>query len=127
MVLSGNTLIVVKIKSEIVFLGNVNIDMLPAICNKNLNSLTNLLDDFCGQFCLTNTIVEPARVTNTSKTLIDFILVYRPERWATCCTLQLGMSDHDLVYVVRKQRLPKSKAKVIALHLSSFLFIPCGT
>ena len=98
--------------------------MLPAICNKNLHSLTNLLADFCSQFCLTKTIVEPTRVTNTSKTLIDII---RPERWATSGTLQLGMSDHDLVYVVRKQRLLKSKAKVIALHLSSFLFIPCGT
>ena len=41
------------------------------------------------------------------------ILVNRPEYWATSGSLQLGMSDHDLIYIIRKQRLPKSKVKVI--------------
>ena len=47
-----------------------------------------------------------------SKSLIDVILVNRPEYWATSGSLQLGMSDHDLIYIIRKQRLPKSKVKV---------------
>ena len=60
-----------KSKSQIVFLGDMNIDMLPTIRNKNLHSHTNPLADFCDQFCRTNTIVEPTRLTNTSKTLIN--------------------------------------------------------
>ena len=32
---------------------------------------------------------------------------------ATSGSLQLGMNDHDLIYIVRKQRLPKSRVKVI--------------
>ena len=103
-----------KSKSEIIFLGDFNIDMLQSNCNINLHSHTNPLTNFCDQFCLTNTIDEPTRVTKTSKSLIDVILVNRPEHWATSGSLQLGMSDHDLVYNVRKHRLPKSRVKVIA-------------
>ncbi|KAL9962094.1 hypothetical protein ACROYT_G031165 [Oculina patagonica] len=99
--------------SEVVFLVDMNIDMLQNINNKNLHSPTNPLADFCGQFCLPNTIVEPTGMTRTSKTLIDVILVNQPERWATSGTLQLGTSDHDLVYIARKQGLPKPKANVI--------------
>ena len=60
-----------------------------------------------------NTIKEPPRGAKSSKTLIDVILVNRPERWATSGTLHLGMSDHDVVYIIRKQRLPLSIVKAI--------------
>ena len=60
-----------------------------------------------------NTIKEPTRVTKSSKTLIDVTLVNRLESWATSGTLHLGMSDHDLVYIIRKQRLPSSAVKAI--------------
>ena len=102
-----------KSKREIIFLGDFNIDMLQSNCNINLHSHTNPLTDFCDQFCLTNTIDEPTRATKTSKSLIDVILVNRPEHWATSGSLQLDMNDHDLIYIVRKQRLSKSRVKVI--------------
>ena len=69
--------------------------------------------DFCDRNGLTNTIKEPARVTKSSQTLIDVILANRPERWATSGTLHLGMSDYNLVYIIRKQRLPRSTVKAI--------------
>ena len=53
------------------------------------------------------------RVTTTSKTLIDVILVNRPERWRKSGTLKLGISDHDLVYIKRKQSLPRPQARLI--------------
>ena len=102
-----------KSKREIIFLGDFNIDMLQSNCNINLHSHTNPLTDFCDQLCLTNTVDEPTRVTKTSKSLIDVILVNRPEHWATSGSLQLDMNDHDLIYIVRKQRLSKSRVKVI--------------
>ena len=64
-----------KSKSEMIFLGDFNIDMLQSNCNINLHSHTNPLTDVCDQFCLANVIDEPTRVTNTSKSLIDVILV----------------------------------------------------
>jgi hypothetical protein len=54
-------------------------------------------------------ILNPTRVTNTSKSLLDVILVSHPERFAVSGNMQLGISDHvhDLVYLVWKQKLPK--------------------
>ena len=71
------------------------------------------LSDFCDQFCLTNVISEPTRVTKSSASLIDVILVSHPERISTKGNLKLGLSDHDLVYLVRRQRLPRPNAKTI--------------
>ena len=90
-----------KSESEIIFLGDFNIDMLQSNCNINLHCHTNPLTDFCDQFCLSNTIDEPTRVTKTSKSLIDVILVNRPEHWATSGSLQLGMSDHIFSILLR--------------------------
>ena len=90
-----------KSKSEIIFLGDFNIGMLQSNCEINLHSHTNPLTDFCDQFCLTNTIDGPTRVTKTSKSVIDVILINRPEHWATSGSLQLGMSDHIFSILLR--------------------------
>ena len=101
-----------KIRNEIVFIGDFNIDTMDYV-DGNLHNTNNPLADFCDCYCLSNTITEPTRVTNTSETLIDVILVNRTERWTKSGMLKLGISDHDLVYIVRKLRLPKSKVQTI--------------
>lgn len=68
---------------------------------------------FADQFCLTNVINEATRTTNYSKTLLDIVLTSHPERLATSGILQVGISDHDLIFVVRKQKLPKPKARTM--------------
>ena len=77
--------------------------MLQSNCNINLHSHTNPLTDLCDQFCLTYTIDGPTRVTKTSKSVIDVILVNRPEHWATSGSLQLGMSDHIFFYIIEER------------------------
>ena len=57
--------------------------------------------------------MEATRVTTTSKTLIGVILVNRPECWIKSGTLKLGISDHDLIYILRKQSLPRAEAGLI--------------
>lgn len=101
-----------KIRSELVFIGDFKIDMMSYV-DGNLHDSNNNLSGFCGCFCLTNTITEATGVTTTSKPLIDVILVNRPERWSKSGTLKLGISDHELVYIVRKQSLPRPKARLI--------------
>ena len=101
-----------KIRNEIVFIGDFNIDIMDYV-DGNVHNTNNPLADFCDRYCLSNTITEPKRFTNTSETLIDVILVNRTERWTKSGTLKLGISDHDLVYIVRKPRLPKSKVQTI--------------
>ena len=97
-----------KIRSELVFIGDFNIDMMN-YDDGNLHDSNNRLSGFCD---LTNTVTEATRVTTTSKTLIDVILVNRPERWSKSGTPKLGISDHDLVYIIRKQSLPRPKARL---------------
>ena len=96
-----------KIRSELVFIGDFNIDMMNYV-DGHLHASNNHLSGFCDRFCLTNTITEATRVTTTSKTIIDVILVNRPERCCKSGTLKLSISDHDLVYIIRKHKFAKT-------------------
>ena len=98
-------------RKEIIFIGDFNMNMLKG--NKNQQGPDPDLTGFRDLFCLTNVIVEPTRVTKSTASLIDVILVSHPERISTYGNLDLGISDYDMVYMVRKQKLPKPKAKTI--------------
>ena len=70
--------------------------------------MSNLLDQvivfriFATNFaCLTSNTSVPTRVTASTKTLLDVILVSHPERFVSSGTLRLGINDHDLIYIVR--------------------------
>ena len=98
-------------RRELLLLGDFNMDM------TNDESVGRRADsnlrDFCDKFCLDNQIKEPTRVTENTKTLIDVMLANHPERYATCGTLDLGVSDHVLIYAVRKNKLPRPKPRKI--------------
>ena len=96
---------------EVIFLGDFYIDMLTE--NESSAGSIYSLSNFCDQFCLTNTISVPTRVTASTKTLLDVILVSHPGRFVSRGTLRLGISDHDLIYIVRKQGLPKPNVRSI--------------
>ena len=98
-------------RKEIIFIGDFNMDML--IGQNNPQRPNQDLSNFIEQLCLTNLITNPTRVTKSTKSLLDVILVSHPDRLVTSGNLHLGISDHDLIYVVRKQKLPKTKAKSI--------------
>ena len=70
-----------------------------------------LFKDFWERFYIYNQIRKATRVTEKTKTLIDFALASHPERFAACRNLQLGLSDHDLVYAIRKSKTPRPKAR----------------
>ena len=54
-------------------------------------------------------INKPARTTSDSKTLIDHISTNRPECVSDSGVIACGISDHDIVYVVRSMCVPKLK------------------
>ncbi|XP_048585452.1 uncharacterized protein LOC125568087 [Nematostella vectensis] len=97
-------------RKEVMFVGDFNMDM-----NTDTNSRGPhpALTGFCDQFCLTNTIVHPTSVTSSTKSLLDVVLVSHPDRCAKSGNLHLGISDRDLVYAVRKQKLPKPTARIV--------------
>ncbi len=50
---------------------------------------------------------EATRITNTTKTLLDHILVNNTDFYCISGTIDPGLSDHKLVYVTRKRIKPK--------------------
>ena len=83
------------------------------------------LVDFCESFFCINNIPEPTCVTSTMKSLIDAALTSNQERFSTSRVLQFGLSDHNLIYVVRKNKLLRPKprfAKCCSLRFDQELF-----
>ena len=109
--LSSATELMLKSRNELMQLGDFNNDM-NTDANKGKAADPALLD-FCDRFCLDNQITEPTRVTDNTKSHIDVILVSQSERYANCGNLHLGVSDHDFIYTVRKNKLPRSKPREI--------------
>ena len=92
---------------ELIIVGDLNCDV-----NKPLpNSHTQRLKILCSLYQLKQLINEPTRVTSTSATLIDLILTNTPEKILQSGVIHLGISDHSLVYALRKFSLPKSYPK----------------
>lgn len=96
-------------RNELLIIGDLNFNMLDDGNSEPDPHLT----DFCDRFCMTNTITEPTRVTNTSASLIDVLITSNPERFVLSGTMKLGISDHDLIYTIRKQKIPRPQPKLI--------------
>ena len=75
-------------RKEVMFLGDFNIGMLTE--NESSAGSSYSLSNFCDQFCLINTITVLTRVTASTKTLWDVILVSHPERFVSSGTPRLG-------------------------------------
>ena len=73
----------------------------------NSNSANKDLTNFAEQVCLTKVIHKATRTTNCSSTLLDIALTSHPDRLATSGILQVGISGHDLIFAVKKKKLPR--------------------
>ena len=64
---------------------------------------------FCTMFGLKQLIEVPARVTCSSSTIIDHILASFPNRVSQQGAINVGLSDHQIVYCTRCTKSPESK------------------
>ena len=82
---------------DIVILGDANIDMAKRGGDvKKYRALLNTLH-------LTQIIKNYTRLTDMTQTIIDHIGVNRTEMYYSSGTIELGISDHNLIYTVRKK------------------------
>ena len=91
---------------EMITMGDLNCDLgksPPDACTNRITSLNNL-------YQMVNFINEPNRVTETSASTIDLILSNTPENIVSSGVSHVGISDHSLIYAVRKFVFPKSKS-----------------
>ena len=70
------------------------------------------MDEFAFPFNLTQIISKPTRVTETSKSTIDLILVNNTHRIVQCDVLDASISDHHAIFCVIKGGVKKLPPKV---------------
>ena len=90
-------------KGESILIGGTNCDFLKP------TNYTAHLKRLIKTYSLTQLIKEPTRTTHTTQTIIDHIITNRPERVSESGVIPCGFSDHDLIFMTKKIRSPKSK------------------
>ena len=70
-------------------------------CHSVPNDVKNYFD-FCTMFGLKQLIESPTRITCSSSSIIDHILASFPDRVTQQGILNVGLSDHQLIYCTRK-------------------------
>ena len=70
---------------------------------KNSSSASvNKYKEFCQTFSLTEIITEPTRITCSTSLLLDHILTNSSEKVSQKGVIDVGISDHQLIYCTRK-------------------------
>lgn len=87
---------------EIYILGDLNCNVLDESNNRAKLALQSLSEIHQ----LDQLITEPTRVTENSKSLIDVILTNNVKRVTASGVIHLGISDHSLIFAIRKVAIP---------------------
>ena len=82
---------------ELYIFGDLNCNMLQL----NL-STTKKLQEIMELYQLTQLIDSPTRITNSSQSLLDVVITSTPEKIISSGVVHLGISDHSLIYAIRK-------------------------
>ena len=86
--------------SDILILGNINMKETRSAVSKKYTNTLNILH-------LNQMVKTPTRVTPNSCTLIDHVLVNRCDMYYQSETLDMGISDHAMIYTARRKlKLP---------------------
>ena len=95
-----------SIYDDVYILGDFNLDI-----NKNCSSkkVSNLAKN--SQMC--QLITDYTRITEKTRTTIDLIFVSSPELVISSGVHSLGLSDHSLIYVVRKHKKIKLPPRTV--------------
>ena len=80
-------------KVETIILGDFNVDY-----SAKQNPLRRRMDEFAFLFNLTQINSKPTSVTETSKSIIDLILVNNSHKIVQCDVLNLTISGHNVIY-----------------------------
>lgn len=93
---------------EVIITGDLNCDLsakrsLPTEC-KQLKSLLKAEN-------LTQLIKQPTRITQDSSTLLDVIITNCPQIVSESGVLSMSLSDHDMVYCIRKLNWMKAPSQ----------------
>ena len=100
---------------EIIVVGDLNCNMLDS-----LNSASKKLNDFLNVYQLSQLIVKPTRVTQTTSSLLDVCISSLPEKIIYSDVFPIGISDHNLIFVVRKINVQKRMGAHQTVEIGNF-------
>ena len=110
-VLNDNMNKIDSVNNEIYILDNFNLNLylndLYILAKKILNNRSVPSDvksylEFCTYFGLKQLIKVPIRVTSSSSLIIDHLLASFPEKVTRSGVIDIGLSDHQLIYSTRE-------------------------
>ena len=93
-------------------MGDLNCNLLSGTA-----SGTKHLVQIYNTYGLQQIIKEATRTTSDTQTLIDHIVTNKPDKVADGGVIPCGISDHDLIYIVRQAKLSniKQKPKILSI------------
>ena len=68
---------------------------------------------------LAQLINEPTRTTATSQTIIDHIITNKPDCILDCGVFPYGISDHDIIFLIKNMRIQKLKTPCNILDIGN--------
>ena len=83
---------------ELHILGDLNCNLLNTVSDQPTKTLKAILETYQ----LSQLITEATRITNISCTLIDHYITSMPEKINSTGVIHTGISDHSLIYGIRK-------------------------
>ena len=101
---------------DIIMMGDFNIDNFQM--HYHTNQLHVSAKYFMSMFGMTQLINTSARIiSTTSTTILDFTMISDPSKISQLGVLDLGLSDHQVIYCARKcKKLPISRHNVVTLR-----------
>ncbi len=94
---------------EVYVLGDLNIN--PLYKEKSLPNGIKADQEFCALHNLTQIINNPTRITENTSTLLDHILTNSTEKISQFGVLDIGLSDHQIIFCTRKTKKMKTNTK----------------
>ena len=95
--------------NESIILGDMNYDLLPT----EISSQALELKFITRLYQYEQLIKEPTRVTENSQTLIDHFCTTNPNYITSYGVSVVWISDHYLIYGIRKSKIIKERGKII--------------
>ena len=96
-------------------MGDFNVDYCQMHCHTN--QLHVSLKHVMSMFCMAQHINTSTGITSTTSTILDLILISDPAKISQCGVLDLGLSDHQVIYCTRKcKKIPISRHNGVTLR-----------
>ena len=100
---------------EVIMMGDFNVDY--SQLHSHTNPLHVSLKHYMSMFGMTQIINTSTRITSTTSTILDLILISDLAKISQCGVLDIGLSDHQIIHCTRKcKKIPINRHNSVTLR-----------